>query len=95
MVRREQIEELPKLLASVDLAAKQRALRKVSGQAEPKPQAQLSRSLRVSTLSPQVWTRLVWRGALREPLRSQLGAPDAFETAIEALRVRLRKLGSM
>ena len=37
-----------------------------------------------------VWHRLVWRGSLREPRRAQMPAPDAFETTMEALRVRLR-----
>jgi len=37
----------------------------------------------------QVWTRLVWREGLREPQRSRLGSPDAFESTMSALKVRL------
>ena len=39
----------------------------------------------------RVWARMVWRGALREPLRSRLPGPDAFNTTIAALA---KKVGS-
>ena len=64
VVARDQIDNLPALLASVDLPAKQAALKRV-------------------------WTRLIWRGGLEEPLRSRLPAPDAFDTTIAALSARL------
>lgn len=38
----------------------------------------------------KVWYRLVWRGNLREPRRSALPGPDAFEVTMAALGVRLR-----
>ena len=39
----------------------------------------------------KMWHRLIWRGALQEPRRSQLPSPDAFESAMAALRTRLRE----
>ena len=33
----------------------------------------------------EVWSRLVWRGAMREPLRSRLHGPDAFDMTMAAL----------
>ena len=66
VVRRDQIDELPQLLETVDLKAKQAALK-------------------------EVWYRLVWRGNLREPRRSKLPSPDAFEMTMQALQVRLRE----
>jgi len=36
-----------------------------------------------------VWTQLIWRGSLEEPLRSRLPGPDAFEVTMAALRARL------
>lgn len=33
----------------------------------------------------RVWNRMVWRGALRPPLRDRLPAPDAFDATIDAL----------
>jgi hypothetical protein len=59
-VRKDQVGELPALLAAADLGARQRAL-------------------------ATVWSRLVWRDALREPLRSRLAGPDAFEMTMAAL----------
>ena len=38
-----------------------------------------------------VWHRLVWRGNLREPRKSTLPGPDAFESTMQALRVRLHE----
>ena len=65
VVRNDQVDALPALLARTDLKAKQAGLRRV-------------------------WHRLVWRGNLREPRRSKLPRPDAFETTMAALEVRLR-----
>uniref|UniRef100_A0A7S4B4E5 EGF-like domain-containing protein n=1 Tax=Chrysotila carterae TaxID=13221 RepID=A0A7S4B4E5_CHRCT len=42
----------------------------------------------------KVWTRMVWRTALSEPLRSRLAAPDAFQATMEALELRLRSRSS-
>jgi hypothetical protein len=39
----------------------------------------------------RIWTKLVWRGALDEPLRSQMAGPDAFEMTMRALAVRLER----
>ena len=60
VVSRDQVADLPALLAATDLAAKRRAL-------------------------VRVWRSLVWRDALAEPLRSALGAPDAFEMTLRGL----------
>ena len=64
VVRRDQIDTLPELLRTVDLAKKQAALR-------------------------TVWHKLIWRGTLREPRRTQLPSPDAFDMTMAALRKRL------
>jgi hypothetical protein len=36
-----------------------------------------------------VWTRTVWADALPPPLREKLPGPDAFETMMQALAVRI------
>ena len=38
-----------------------------------------------------VWHRLVWRGNMLEPRRASLPEPDAFETTMQTLRVRMRE----
>lgn len=60
LVPRAAVANLSAILATTDLAAKQRAL-------------------------AGVWSRLVWRNALREPLRSRLPAPDAFDTTVAGI----------
>ena len=40
----------------------------------------------------KVWHRIVWRGSLQEPRRSLLPAPDAFDSTMAALRVRLERI---
>lgn len=67
-VSRDQVADLPALLAATDLAAKRRAL-------------------------VRVWRSLVWRDALAEPLRSALGAPDAFEMTLRGLDQLLQAHG--
>ena len=39
----------------------------------------------------RVWHRIIWRGGLDEPRRSKLPMPDAFESTMGALRVRLQQ----